>query len=190
MASVERPGGPPGGGSGDPAAIPAAGSDSGPVPVKRRARTAKDEAPAGIYGTIICASVMAAGSHYPVGEVAGTVIITLLVYWAAERWSEVMGGTLKGERADWPHVRAVFGAGWPMVQASYTPLVIMGAAWLLGAEDDTAITIALWATIGLLAFLGSVAGRRGGLRGWSVVWAALFTGFLGAVLVGLKALLH
>jgi hypothetical protein len=148
------------------------------------------DAPAGIYGTIICASVMAAEAGQPVGEVAIAVFITVLVYWAAERWSELVAGHLRGERLTWSQIWHVFATGWPMVQASYTPLVLMGAAWLLGANDELAINIALVTTIALLAVLGVIAGRRAGLGRWGIVGSAVFTGLLGSALVILKALLH
>jgi len=49
-------------------------------------------APEAIYGTIISASVLAAAHSDDAVSVALGVFITLLVYWLAERWSELIAG--------------------------------------------------------------------------------------------------
>jgi hypothetical protein len=47
--------------------------------------------PAGIYGTIICASILASSDGKRPVKVAVVVIVTLVVYWLAERYAEVLG---------------------------------------------------------------------------------------------------
>jgi hypothetical protein len=149
------------------------------------------QAPPAIYGTIICASVIGAGYDYgSIEELCVTVAVTVLIYWAAERWSQALGSHLQGTPLTWADVRRVFVRAWPMVQASYTPLLVMLAAHLFGASIAVAADIAMVITVLLLGALGATAGRRSGLAGWGVVASALFTGLLGLVLVALKALLH
>jgi hypothetical protein len=47
---------------------------------------------AAIYGLIVSGAVMAAaGEHGTVRDVAITVFITVLVYWAAESYADVLG---------------------------------------------------------------------------------------------------
>jgi hypothetical protein len=150
----------------------------------------RQAAPA-IYGTIIGASVMAAGEeHTPVAEVASTVIVTLIIYWLAERWSFLLGTHLTGEPITLAHAREVFAEGWSMVQASYLPLIVMLVASFAGADSDLAVNLALGATVLVLLALGRVAGRRAGLSGWALAGSAAFTGLLGALLILLKSLLH
>jgi hypothetical protein len=143
-----------------------------------------------IYGTIIGASVMASvEEHTPVAEVAEAVIVTLIIYWLAERWSVLLGTHLEGEPIDWRHAREVFAEGWPMVQASYVPLLVMLLASFVGASEDVAVELALLINVLNLLALGALAGRRAGLHGWGLLGAATFTGMLGVLLVILKAVL-
>ena len=59
------------------------------------------QAPSAIYGTIIATSVMAAvDDATPVGEVAATVVVTLIIYWLAERWSVRPCASLEGGSLD------------------------------------------------------------------------------------------
>ncbi len=147
-------------------------------------------APSAIYGTIISAAVLATAEEDDVLPVAAGVVITLVIYWLAERWSEVIAGNLRGEVLTWLYVRRVFLRGWPMVQASYGPVLVLLLATAAGLDPEEAVTLALWATILLLVGLGAVAGRRAALPTWGVVASAAFVGLLGAVLIVLKTLLH
>src|SRR5687767_11737859 len=91
--------------------------------------------PAGIYGTVICASILASAGHEPAGKVALVVVVTLFVYWLAERYAEVLGlaaspdddgprgHVAAGQTITTAHVRNVLTSGWSMVQASVTPLL-------------------------------------------------------------------
>jgi hypothetical protein len=147
-------------------------------------------APEAIYGTIISASVLAAAHSDDAVMVALGVFITLLVYWLAERWSELIAGHLSGEPFSRAYVRKVFVHGWPMVQASYAPMLVLIIADLFGASTETAINIALAVTIVLLAGLGSLVGAKAKLPPWGVAFSSGFVAFLGVLLIVLKTLLH
>jgi hypothetical protein len=102
----------------------------------------------------------------------------------------VLASNLRGEPITRRHIASVFGHGWPMVQASYTPLVVLGLAWTFGASNATALNLALGFCVATLAALGVLAGRRAGLSRWAVVGSGSFTALLGLVLIVLKAFLH
>src|ERR1700685_828532 len=51
---------------------------------------------AGIYGSIITAAIIAAASGAPTAALAVSVLITLLVYWLAEGYAEVLGEQAAG----------------------------------------------------------------------------------------------
>jgi hypothetical protein len=145
----------------------------------------------GIYGTIICGSVMVAvdptGS---IGHVVAVVVVTVLIYWLAERYSELLARRMRGERVSATELRSTLRTGWPMVQASYTPLLVPIGAGLLGADTATAVSAAVFYTTALLFVLGWLAGRRGGQSGWGLVGTETFIGGLGIVMVILKLALH
>jgi hypothetical protein len=155
--------------------------------------------PAGIYGTIICASILASSDGERPVKVAVVVIVTLVVYWLAERYAEVLGlasgpdenETGSGaEKITVEHIRHVVRSGWPMIEVSVTPLLVMLVSRLLGASGDTAVTIALWYNVLLLVGLGWLVTKRAELIGWRRFVATAFTAVLGLVVVGLKASLH
>ena len=126
----------------------------------------------------------------PVDEVAAAVLMTLIIYWAAERWSQVLGSQLAGEPLTTRRVVQVFADGWPMVQASYLPLVVMVLASLCGADEDLSVTVALGSIVVLLVAFGALAGRRAGVTGWPLGLVAVVSGAFGVALIVLKALLH
>ena len=126
----------------------------------------------------------------PVDEVAATVLVTVVVYWAAERWSVVLGTHLQDQPLSRQRVIQVYAEGWPMVQAPIAPLVVMLIASWFGASANASVNYALVATLIFLVALGVMVGRKAGLKRWGVVRAAAFTGFLGAVLILLKAAFH
>ena len=149
-------------------------------------------APASIYGTLIGASVLAVSDDDdPVTEIAVAVILTILIYWAAERWSAVLGAYLQNPHPITPReALRIFAEGYPMVQASYVPLFVMVVVRVLGGSIAWAVNAALMVSIAVLIGLGALAGRRAGLRGWWLVLSAAFTGALGFAVVALKAVLH
>jgi positive regulator of sigma E activity len=151
--------------------------------------------PAGIYGTVICASILASAGDTSAGKVAVAVVVTLFVYWLAERYSEILGlvGSAdhhEPQKITGDHVRTVLKSGWPMIQASVTPLLVLLVSRLAGASSAIAVDIALAYTIVLLTALGWLAATRAGLVGWPRLTAAGFATVLGLVVVILKASLH
>jgi hypothetical protein len=159
------------------------------------ARLSAPAVPAGIYGTVICASVLAAAQGKSTIQVAAVVVVTLIVYWMAERYSEVLGLAAGEESAGQSkitpeRVRAVLGSGWAMIQASVTPLIVMLISRLAGASSELAVNIALVYTVLLLVALGWIAATRALLAGWGRVAATGFTAVLGLIVVVLKTSLH
>jgi hypothetical protein len=88
------------------------------------------------------------------------VVVTLLVYWAAEGYAELLSEQIHGghlpRRAQ---VRASLAGIWPMVSASYVPLLALLAARALGATAKNAAMVALVVTVVLLV---PTAGRPEG----------------------------
>jgi hypothetical protein len=168
---------------------------------RTRGRLAATAVPSGIYGTIICASILASAGNQPPVRVAVVVVVTLFVYWLAERYAEVLGlvATESGDpsvpgdgtqKITADHVRQVLRSGWSMIEASVTPLVVLLGSRLLGADAETALNIALWYTVLLLVTLGWLAATRAHLVAWRRLAATAFAALLGLIVVGLKASLH
>jgi hypothetical protein len=143
---------------------------------------------AGIYGAIITAAIIAAvGNHLPTLALAVSVVITLVVYWVAEVYAELVGEhTERGQLPAWPQIRAALAAQWPMVSASFIPLLVLILARVAGASVSVAANVGLAAAIVLLAFHGWTVGRASHLRGRQLLAATSVAVALGLVMVVLK----
>jgi len=144
-----------------------------------------------IHGTVVGAAVMVAASlHGTLGQVVITVVATLFVYWATERYAELLAAGARGRVLDRRQVGAALRHGWPMLESSYSPVVVLLVASVLGAELRTAVLAALCLSTVLLAGLGYGAARRSGADvARALGWAAM-SGLLGVAVIALKLALH
>jgi hypothetical protein len=149
---------------------------------------------AGIYGAIVTAAIIAAaGGEVPTLSLAVAVLVTLLVYWIAEEYAEILAEHVTGGRLpSREYIRGVLANSWPMVSASYLPLIVLIAARLAGASPNVAANVGLVMTIVLLTYHGWSAARASELHRWRLVGATLTATALGLVMVLLKdlVLLH
>ena len=93
---------------------------------------------AGIYGAIITAAILdTAGGHLPTAALVISVVVTLLVYWLAEEYAELLGEQAQGGHLpDRARIQGALAATWPMVSASYLPLLALILARLAGASSS------------------------------------------------------
>jgi hypothetical protein len=143
-----------------------------------------------IHGTVVGAAAMAAASlHGTLGQVVVTVLVTVFVYWAAERYARVLSTAVHG-----PHrlgrIATVLRHGWPMVQAAYTPLAVLIVVELFTGNLRAGVLTALIVGTLLLGGLGHAAARRAGTsRAGAIGWGAI-SAALGVVIIVLKLSLH
>ncbi|ERK73601.1 hypothetical protein [Leifsonia aquatica] len=154
--------------------------------------------PAAIYGTIVYASVVAASSlehDHPDSalRILAFSLISIVVFWLAHVYSTALG--FHGDAA---HVRdrlrdslrhaMAESAG--MLEAAVIPSVPLLLATLGVLDAETAVTIALWLAVLMLALLGYlvflVRGRPVGI----CLLGAVITGLFGVVVILLKIALH
>jgi hypothetical protein len=145
---------------------------------------------AGIYGAIITASIMAAaGGSLPTLALVLSVLVTLVVYWLAEEYAEVLGRQATGGHVPTrAHIRAGLASRWPIVSASFAPLVVLVVARLAGASAFAAANAGIGAAVVLLTAHGWTAGRAAQLRGWRLTASTSIAAVLGLVMVALKNL--
>jgi hypothetical protein len=142
----------------------------------------------GIYGTIVTASVLAsAGDDLTTFELVVSILVTLIVYWVADVYSDLLGHQLQHEHLpSWRDVGTGLAAAWPMVSASFIPLVVLGLARLTSLSDSWAATASLIAAIVMLAFYAWSAGRASRLRGARLAAVTGAAAILGVLMVVLK----
>jgi hypothetical protein len=145
----------------------------------------------GIYGLIVGAAVLVASHATTAVRVVIAVMITLTVYWAAERYARIVAERIhEGHRPAWHTVRRQLTSGWEMVTASGVPLLALVTARAAGMSLANAVTVALICTTALLCLAGWRIGSAGRLHPLERVTSMLVAGAFGAVLVVLKTLLH
>jgi len=144
-----------------------------------------------IHGTVVGASVMVAASlHGTLGQVVVTVVATLFVYWATERYAELLAAGAHGRALDRRKDTVALRHGWPMLESSYSPVVVLLVASALGAELRGAVLAALCLSTVLLAGLGYGAARRSAATVASALGWAGMSGVLGVAIIALKLALH
>ena len=151
-------------------------------------RSAGRQRAVAIYGTIVTAAILSsAGDRLSAPDLVVSVAVTLSVYWVAEEYAEILGEQLaNGQLPTWPYIRAALAATWPMVTASFAPLLILILAWLLGAAPPAAANAGLAAAVVELVLYGWGAGRAAGLRGKPQLLVASAAAALGLVMIALK----
>src|SRR5436190_15417144 len=147
--------------------VRASGTAGSPEVISPAVHAAGRRRAAGIYGTVITAAVLAAaGGHLATAALAVAVLMTLVVYWVAEQYAEVLAEeTEHGHLPTWAKVRSGMANTWPMVTAAYIPVLGLIVARVFGASQVAAANIALFIAMALLTIHGWTAGRAAGLRG-------------------------
>ena len=167
-----------------------AGIAAGRTRPKSPARAQGRRRAAGIYGAIITAAILdTASGRMPTAALVIAVVVTLLVYWLAEEYAELLGEQVEdGHLPTWAHIRGALSATWPMVSASFAPLLAVVLATAAGASALTAANVGLVVAIVLLTVHGWLAGRAAQLRGWKLAGVASVATGLGLVMILLKDL--
>jgi hypothetical protein len=145
---------------------------------------------AGIYGAIITAAILAAvGGHLPTVALVVSVVVTLVVYWLAEEYAELLGEQIAGGRLpSRAYIGAALQATWPMVSASYLPLLALLLARAAGASANLAANVGLIAAVLLLTAHGWWAARAAQLHGRPLLVATSVAALLGLAMIALKDL--
>ena len=138
---------------------------------------------AGIYGAIITAAAIldTAGGHVSTTALVVSVVVTLLVYWIAEEYAEVLGAQAGGGHLpNRAFIQDALVSTWPMVTASYLPLLAVVVAKVAGASALTAANVGLVVAMVLLTVHGWLAARAARLQGWKLLGGELDRGGAGS----------
>ena len=154
------------------------------------AQTSRRRRAAGIYGAIITAAILdTAGGRLPTDVLVVGVVASLVVYWLAEQYAEVLGEQVAdGAIPTWDYIREQLAATWPMVSASFLPLLALVLARAAGASALAAANVGLIVVLVVLTGYAWAAGRSGGLRGRQLLLATSIAVGVGLAMIGLKDL--
>ena len=150
--------------------------------------------PAGaIYGAIVTAGLLAAegAGRRRVTDLVISVAGTLLVFWLAHAYTDMMGGLITKGRSDGrPSLGRALREEWPIVESGLPPLLALVITRGIGAAVSTALTVALVVVVIEISGWAFLAGRRMELTHWRLVKFMLVSGALGVAIIVMKSLLH
>jgi hypothetical protein len=146
---------------------------------------------AAVYGSFLAASVI--GVAYQTGEDARemteTLLGTMVIFWLAHAWSEVVGEHIAAASRLRPgDVLRVARGEWPLVEAAVVPTLLLGLAWAGAWSRDTGAMLAFSSAIVQITGWGFLAGLRSGATLLCAALLGAVQGTLGLALLALKAL--
>ena len=137
------------------------------------------------------AAVMSASQADSALKVLVSVLLTLTIYWGAERYARIVAERIhEGHRPSWSTVRQQLTHGWEMVTASALPLTVLAVLTVLGTELYWAVLGALFCSTLLLGVAGWAMGRGGALTTRERIVSATVAGGFGVLFIILKTTLH
>jgi hypothetical protein len=146
-----------------------------------------------VYGSIIgLALVVVLEAHPPPPwSVVASLLATAVAVGLAELYSELVGfETLRRRKASAPELRHL---GWDIAAVAFGiafPAVFFVLAAIDLLEDDTAFTVAKWTGVGLIGMYGFAGARLSGAGIRGALLQAAAVAMIGALLIGLKSLVH
>ena len=154
-------------------------------------REDEESTAAGIYGTIVSAAVMASSHADEARTVIAGVGVTLVVYWAAERYARLVAERIhEHHKPTWRQARRQLGEGWEIVTASALPLIVLAVMAARGESVTVSVYAGLACSTVLLCIAGWEIGRGHGFSLVERTVLIVVAGAFGGLLIGLKALLH
>lgn len=149
------------------------------------------ELTAAVLGTVVGAAAMVGASvHGTLLEIVPAVLVTVAVYWIAERYAHLIAQGVHAHRLSRTHIADELRSGWPMLEAALLPLVALLVVALATGRLQAGVLTDLGVATALLGWLGVLAARRAGYRGWAALAWAGSSAVLGGLIIVLKLSLH
>ena len=120
-----------------------------------------------------------------------SVLGSMLVFWAAHVWSEVVGERIRlGKAFRAREMLSIERREWPLVEAAAAPSILLGLAWADAWSRETGARLALVAALVQVLVWGFAAGRRAGASRLAAVALAAGEGALVVLLFTAERLVH
>ncbi len=154
----------------------------------------REQNPAGVvYGTILIGALIAAesGVHDGYPDKVGSTVLALGIYWLAHSYSIVLGRRLSREE----HLTAgalarALGHEWSIVRGACIPLLTLLVCWVVGADETTAVNLAVWAAVASLIAFELLAGLRSEATPRELALEGSVGVTMGLAILALKSLAH
>ncbi len=124
-------------------------------------------------------------------DTIASAAIAVTVYWLAHAYADVLGRRLAvHERLTLGALGRALAEESAILRGAALPLAMLVLGWVLGAGQETAITVALWSTVAALIAFELIAGVRShATRGELTLDVAVGT-TMGVAIIALKVILH
>ncbi len=146
-----------------------------------------------VYGAIAVAALLAAESprRETYARTVAAVVLTLLLYWLAHSYSELIGGRLEtGERLTFKMVGTAMARNLALLTGAAIPLIPLVVWWVTGGSLSGAVVAAEWTAAGMIVIIELLAGLRGHLTGRELVGQVALGALLGLMVAALRVILH
>jgi hypothetical protein len=146
-----------------------------------------------IYGIIAIAALLAAesGLHETYLDTIASAAIAAALFWFAHAYAELLARRLELQE----HLSV--GAIWralahesAILRGAMVPLAVLVVGWTVGAEQQTAVTAALWTAVASLILFELVAGLRVHASARELVLEGCAGAAMGVAIIALKIVLH
>jgi hypothetical protein len=152
------------------------------------------ENPSGVvYGVIVIGALLAAesGRHEGYPDAIGSAAIAAALYWLAHAYASVLGRRLaSGERLTARALARALAHDWALVRGAAIPLLALLVAWAAGAQQEAAVSAALWSAIASLVLFELIAGVRSRATPAELVLELAVGLAMGMAILVLKIILH
>jgi hypothetical protein len=116
---------------------------------------------------------------------------SMLVFWAAHVWSDVVGERIALGAGFRPRdVLVIARREWPLVEAAAFPSILLVLAWAGACSRETGARLALAAALVQVLAWGFAAGRRAGGSPLTATVLAAGEGVLAVLLLAAERLVH
>jgi hypothetical protein len=167
------------------------GSSAAGTPRSRRLAMIAANPRGAIYGTIVATAVIAATAHDErPGIILAATVATLLVFWLAHVYADVLAHGLREAKLDLNVVPAIMARESSMLAAPALSILflLLGALGLL--DEELAVRLGLWNGVAQLVGWGIEVGRRMRQSWPAALLGGVVNGVFGVVIVFLEVLLH
>jgi hypothetical protein len=146
-----------------------------------------------IYGIIAIAALLAAesGLHETYLDTIASAAITATLFWFAHAYAELLARRLElQEHLSVGAIRRALAHESAILRGAMVPLTVLVVGWIVGAQQQTAVTAALWAAVASLILFELVAGLRVHASARELVLEGGAGAAIGVAIIALKIVLH
>ncbi|MCW3020096.1 MAG: hypothetical protein JWN10_2404, partial [Solirubrobacterales bacterium] len=165
-----------------------------PWAVRAAERLVPEENPSQvIYGIIVIAALLAAesGFHETYLDTVASAAIATTLYWFAHAYAELLGLRLGlQERLTVGALARALAREAAIVRGAMLPLAVLAVGWIVGAQQQTAVTAALWSAIASLVVFELIAGVRAHASARELAFEGCVGAAMGVAILALKIVLH